>query len=139
MVQWTTLGGINPRLLPTDAKQKKRMAQMTAYNESSAATVPSRLDALLKAIARRRLSASLLLFAAGHRPLAFLCSQAMYMAEPLCDVIGLAGSRELAELLSRPDEIRRIESRLLAAEAKLAVTHLSEPTSNQTPDAHGLD
>lgn len=102
------------------------------------ATHASRLAPFFKAVARRGLASSLLLFAAGHRPFAFLAGQAIYMAEPLCDLLGLPGSRDLAELLSRPDAIDQIESSLLAADApeNPALQNLALPNSRP---AHVLE
>jgi hypothetical protein len=112
-----------------------RMTQTTAYDESGATAYLSQLEPLFAAMTRRRLTSSLLLFAAGHRPFAFLFSQAIYMAEPLCDLIGLPGSRALAHLLSRPDGIDVIESRLLATEALVPDT----PQQTNRRHAHVLE
>jgi hypothetical protein len=81
------------------------------------AALAERLAPLFAVIAERRLASSLLLFVAGHRPCAFLAGQAIYMTEPLCDLMGVPGSRTLAELLCRPDGFDAIAARLLISDA----------------------
>ena len=58
-------------------------------------------------LARRNLAGPLLLFAAGHRPLAFVAGQMLHLMDPLVGLLGIgAWDREAgawADLLSRPD------------------------------------
>lgn len=77
--------------------------------------VTSDLDRLARAVADRKLTTPLLLFLAGHRPLAFFAGQALYMAAPLAALAGWRGAAAWADLLSMPDTLHTLEQALLAA------------------------
>lgn len=77
--------------------------------------VTSDLDRLARAAADRKLTTPLLLFLAGHRPLAFFAGQALYMAAPLVALVGGRRADAWADLLSAPDALHTIEMALLAA------------------------
>jgi len=72
----------------------------------------------IDACARRRLIGPLLLFVAGHRPLAFALSQTLYVVHPLASLLGVEGCNALAIDLSAPDSARRLEN---------ALTQVAEP------------
>ncbi|HXF62239.1 MAG TPA: hypothetical protein VNK95_11525 [Caldilineaceae bacterium] len=67
---------------------------------------------LLAAAHHRRLATPLLLFLVGHRPLAFLVGQMLYVAAPLGALLGWEDLDGWAALLSAPDATRRLESAL---------------------------
>ncbi len=70
---------------------------------------------LIHTCARRQLAGPLLLFVAGHRPLAFACGQTLYAMQPLAELLGVDACGELAADLSRPESARSLEAALLAA------------------------
>jgi hypothetical protein len=67
---------------------------------------------MLQGLARRELSTAVLLFVAGHRPLAWLGAQALHLATPWADLLGLPGWADWATLLERPDGLLLIEDYL---------------------------
>ena len=67
---------------------------------------------LLTNLKRWRLSHTLLLFLAGHRPLAFVASQGLYLVTPLADLLGVPALDRFAQLLSQPEGIRWLEQAL---------------------------
>lgn len=70
------------------------------------------LDPLLSAAVDRQLTTPLLLFMAGHRPLAFCAGQALYLVAPLAALLGWRAAGPWAELLSSPDAMRALEAAL---------------------------
>jgi hypothetical protein len=58
------------------------------------------------------LATPLLLFVAGHRPLAFLAGQALYVTAPLGLLLGWDEITSWAELLSAPDAAQQLEAAL---------------------------
>lgn len=58
------------------------------------------------------MSQTVLLFVVGHRPLAFLMGQALYLVTPLADLLGFATFNQVAQLLSRPEAIVWLEQAL---------------------------
>jgi len=73
-------------------------------------------------LARRRLAGPALLFAAGHRPLAFVTGQMMHLMDPVVGLLGFSawdrGGRAWADLLSHPDGPERILAALAAARSQ---------------------
>jgi hypothetical protein len=67
------------------------------------------------ALARRQLLAPALLYAAGHRPLAFAVGQGLALAAPLADLLGVDGVGDWAALLSDPAGPAALEAALHAA------------------------
>jgi hypothetical protein len=67
---------------------------------------------LLAAIQRRQLAMPLLLFVAGHRPLAFLTGQALHLTAPLGLLLGWNEITGWAEWLSAPDAAEQLEAAL---------------------------
>lgn len=72
------------------------------------------LDPLLRAAVDRQLATPLLLWMAGHRPLAFFAGQALYLAAPLAVLLGWRDAGAWAGLLSAPDAMRALEAALQA-------------------------
>ena len=70
-------------------------------------------------LARRKLAGPALLFAAGHRPLAFVTGQMMHLVDPVVRLLGFSGwDREAngwADLLSAPDGPAQILAALESA------------------------
>jgi len=70
-------------------------------------------------LARRKLAGPALLFAAGHRPLAFVTGQMLHLLNPLAGLLGLSGwdgeAQGWAELLSQPDGAHQVTALLEAA------------------------
>jgi hypothetical protein len=60
------------------------------------------LDGFDQLSRQRALALPLLCFIAGHRPLAFLAGQLLYVVEPLAGLLGQQGWRSWAALLSEP-------------------------------------
>ncbi len=69
----------------------------------------SSLDALLRAAARRQLSLPLLLWLAGHRPLAFFAGQTLLAVTPIAALLGWPQAGAWAGLLSEPDALSRMQ------------------------------
>ena len=74
----------------------------------------------LQGVAQRELSTAVLLFVAGHRPLAWLGAQALHLSAPWADLLGMAGWAEWATLLEQPDGLQRIEDALRQSAAPSA-------------------
>ncbi len=71
------------------------------------------LGPLAGALQRRQLTTPVLLFIAGHRPLAFFAGQLLYLFAPLALLAGWEGVNRWAELLSDPDPLfRALHNRL---------------------------
>ena len=74
-------------------------------------------------LAQRKLAGPALLFAAGHRPLAFVTGQLMHVAAPVVGLLGLSGwdrgAEAWADLLSQPDGPEQILAALEAARSQL--------------------
>ncbi|RIK40184.1 MAG: hypothetical protein DCC55_15815 [Chloroflexi bacterium] len=68
-----------------------------------------RLTALTQQLARLELLTPALCFLAGHRPLAFVAGQLLYLLEPLATLAGGSGLSAWAELLSDPRRLERLE------------------------------
>jgi len=66
----------------------------------------------VNACARRRLAGPLLLFVAGHRPLAFALGQTLHVMHPLAALLGVDGCNARADDLSAPAGARRLETAL---------------------------
>ncbi len=60
------------------------------------------------------MAAPLLLFLAGHRPLAFVTGQLLHFSSPFGALLGLEGMNDWAELLSHPDGPALLESELIS-------------------------
>ncbi len=78
-------------------------------------------------LARRRLAGPALLFAVGHRPLAFVTAQMLHLVDPVVGLLGFSGwDREAgkwADLLSQPDGPEQILAALEAARSQPEETH----------------
>lgn len=72
------------------------------------------------ALARRQLLAPALLYAAGHRPLAFAAGQSLALAEPFAALLGVEAVGDWAALLSDPAGPAALESALRTALASTA-------------------
>jgi hypothetical protein len=75
------------------------------------------LEPLLRAAVERQLTTPLLLFMAGHRPLAFFAGQALYLVAPLAALLGWRDAGSWADLLSAPDAMAALEAALLGRAA----------------------
>jgi hypothetical protein len=64
--------------------------------------VSSTIERVAHIAARRQAATPLLLFVAGHRPLAFFAGQLLYAVEPLGALLGLPTWSRWAALLSDP-------------------------------------
>lgn len=64
--------------------------------------LPANMQQAINGIARRELIAPLLLFLAGHRPLAFVAGQTLHLAAPAGGLLGFDSWSEWAALLSDP-------------------------------------
>lgn len=70
------------------------------------------IQATIKASEHRGLILPLLLFLAGHRPLAFVVGQLLHLSSPGAAVMGWSAVAQWAELLSHPNGPSRLEERL---------------------------
>lgn len=68
-----------------------------------------RIAALTRQLARRQLLTPALCFLAGHRPLAFVTGQVLYLLEPLAMLAGRAGLSAWAEMISDPQRLEQLE------------------------------
>lgn len=66
----------------------------------------------IAALASRQLLTPALLYVAGHRPLAFLAGQGLFLAEPITAMLGIGAVSEWATLLSDPDGPAELETAL---------------------------
>ncbi|MFN8445703.1 MAG: hypothetical protein U0175_33235 [Caldilineaceae bacterium] len=69
-------------------------------------------NSLLSNLKRWHLSHALLLFLAGHRPLAFIVGQGLYLFTPLAELVGFAKAERFAQLLSQPEGMAWLEQAL---------------------------
>ncbi len=76
------------------------------------AKITPRIRQTMQEAANRGLSGPLLLFMAGHRPLAFVASQLLTLVAPTAALIGYPELQEWAELLSDPHSLDRLEHTL---------------------------
>ncbi|NJN80865.1 MAG: hypothetical protein HC802_00255 [Caldilineaceae bacterium] len=60
------------------------------------------IERTVQAVARRALALPALLFLTGHRPLAFVVGQLLYVLDPCASLLGWRGGAEWAALLSDP-------------------------------------
>lgn len=67
---------------------------------------------LVDAIKGWQLTNAALLFVAGHRPLAFVVGQGLYLIAPVAELLGAEHVDALAQLLSREDGVEQLESAL---------------------------
>ena len=67
------------------------------------------------ALARRQLLAPALLYAAGHRPVAFVAGQSLALAAPLAALLGVEAVGDWANLLSDPAGPSELETALRTA------------------------
>ena len=93
---------------------------MHTPNLPLSATVTPAMGGTIHALAQRQLALPGLLFLAGHRPLAFVMGQAMYVLAPLAMTLGIADWLAWAALLSHPDGPTRLEDYVLE---EIAHTH----------------
>ena len=66
-------------------------------------------NSLLANLKRWQISHTMLLFLAGHRPLAFMMGQGLYLLAPLADLMGFAAPERFARLLSQPEGLAWLE------------------------------
>jgi len=69
-------------------------------------------DPLVAVLSQRGLLTPALLFAAGHRPLAFAAGQLLALVAPMAAVLGLPHMMEWAHALSTPDGVDRLQAAL---------------------------
>jgi len=73
-------------------------------------------------LARRKLAGPALLFAASHRPLAFVAGQMMHLVDPVIGLLGFSAwdrkAEAWADLLTQPDGPDRILAALDAARSQ---------------------
>ena len=69
-------------------------------------------NSLLSNLKRWHLSHTVLLFLAGHRPLAFIIGQGLHLFAPLAELVGFATAERFAHLLSQPEGITWLEQAL---------------------------
>lgn len=74
--------------------------------------MPPKIDSFVLNLGRQRMGLPALLFLAGHRPLAFVIGQVLYVASPVADLAGWEGCADLAAVLSHPDGPARLEMTL---------------------------
>lgn len=74
--------------------------------------MPDECNRLLNALQERQLGQPVLLFAAGHRPLAFVLGQCLHGLAPLAEIVGWDGCSAWATLLSHPDGAAFLEESL---------------------------
>jgi hypothetical protein len=96
----------------------------------------SRLRRLFCYIDQRDLTLPLLCFIAGHRPLAFLAGQMLYLVEPLAGLLGQGSVRAWAALFSDPAGSGLLTQALISPLAHLPNHPSTQPV--QAPHDHGL-
>lgn len=69
-------------------------------------------DALIDYLKRRKLHSVFLLFFLGHRPLAFVAGQLLYLLHPMASMLGFSHVQEWGDLLSQPDEVAALRRQL---------------------------
>lgn len=76
----------------------------------------------IAALASRQLLAPALLYLAGHRPLAFLVGQGLFLAEPVAALLGVGAASDWAALLSDPGGPAELEAALRRMQMNDAVS-----------------
>ncbi|MCC6454970.1 MAG: hypothetical protein IT328_08520 [Caldilineaceae bacterium] len=74
--------------------------------------MPTELETFTDTLHRRQLTTPALLLLAGHRPLAFITGQLLYLLAPLGLLLGWESVTDWAALLSAPDGTQRLTARL---------------------------
>ncbi len=96
----------------------RNLPKPPSANPQSSPTLPPWANFL----ARRKLAGPVLLFAAGHRPLAFVTGQMMHLVDPVVGLLGFSawdrGAGAWADLLSQPDGPEQILAALEAARSQ---------------------
>ena len=69
------------------------------------------------ASAHRQLTGPILLFLAGHQPLAFGVGQILYAVAPLLSLLNIQGITDWAALLSEPGALSQLEQMLMAGKS----------------------
>lgn len=69
-------------------------------------------NSLFSNLKRWHLSHAVLLFLAGHRPLAFVIGQGLYLLTPFAELIGFGTAERFAQLLSQPEGVAWLEQAL---------------------------
>lgn len=86
--------------------------EMIPISDPTAQTRQSEADRLLHSIQRHEMATPVLLFLAGHRPLAFVMGQLLHVAAPMADLLGWTGCDDWATILSEPDGPSTLEQAL---------------------------
>ncbi len=73
-------------------------------------------ERLLQTIAQREMVLPVLCFVVGHRPLAFVTGQLLYLVAPLAALLGQPICSEWAALLSHPQGATLVEEHLTKAQ-----------------------
>ena len=89
------------------SSQPNRCNSMTDFQPDA-----THVEETLKAVQKRQMVLPFLLFVAGHRPLAFVVGQLLYLAAPLATLLGQERLMGWALLLSDPDGAALLESAL---------------------------
>jgi hypothetical protein len=93
-------GWDNGKFMADEVSNMGHCGRMTTMIDTDiSATRPQRL---FRYIGQRDLALPLLCFIAGHRPLAFMAGQMLYLFEPLAGLLGQSSVRAWAALLSDP-------------------------------------
>ncbi len=107
----------NPRLYDR-IQPMHNPPQTPSANPHLSSTLPSWVTFL----ARHKLAAPALLFAAGHRPLAFVTGQMIHLVDPVLGLLGFSAWERRAggwaDLLSHPDGAEQILAALEAASSQ---------------------
>jgi len=85
---------------------------LNSYYPMHKEQLPISADHLLRAIAQREMALPVLCFIAGHRPLAFVTGQLLYLVAPLAALLDQPICSEWAALLSHPQGARLLEEHL---------------------------
>lgn len=70
------------------------------------------MERFARVLARHRMALPALLMVVGHRPLAFIGGQLLYVLAPLAAILGISACGHWAELLSEPGGTARLEQLL---------------------------
>ena len=97
----------------------------------------SSVERIAAVCTRRRLTGPILLFLAGHQPLAFSVGQMLYAVAPLLSLLNIQGVTEWAALFSEPGGLSKLQQVLIMDES--TSIHHARRSSPATQENHVLE
>mgnify|MGYP001821890278 CR=1 FL=1 len=86
--------------------------RMSTTSQPANRPLPANTQRIVQAITERELILPSAIFLTGHRPLAFVLGQLLYVAAPMAELMGWSGCSDWANTLSDPDGPAMLEQAL---------------------------